>query len=196
MKSAILMVAVGMVAGGHAMADNSSADINQLSGIGHTATIEQVDAPNSQAHIEQFGDHNVAGMAVPQDGGGWVIQGAGISQQMTSNAFALLSQQGSRNQGSILQFHATNATAFLVQGPLCDPECNLLESNDNTAVIQQFDFDNFSRIHQVGSFNFAGTLQDGDGGLMNTADILQVGARNSAGITQFGAGHLGVIRQR
>jgi hypothetical protein len=185
-----------MMAAAPVMADNSSADINQLFGNGHSATIEQIDAPDSEAHIEQFGADNFAGGSVQQDGGAWVIDAPGISQQMARNAFALLSQFGNANQGSILQFHVTNATAFLVQGPLCNPECISGESNNSTAIIMQFDFDNFSRIHQSGSFHSAGTLQDGDGGQLNVANILQVGRGHSAGITQFGAGLQGFILQR
>ena len=195
MKNAAFVAMMALVAAAPARADNSSADINQLFGNGHSATIEQIDAPDSEAHIEQFGADNFAGRSVQQDGGGWVIEVPGISQQMTRNAFALLSQFGNANQGSILQFHATNATAFLVQGPLCNPECVSGEANNSTAVIMQFDLDNFSRIHQTGSFHFADTLQDGDGGQLNVANILQSGRGHSAGITQFGAGLQGFIRQ-
>jgi hypothetical protein len=118
-------------------------------------------------------------------------------QQMSTNAHADITQVGDRNEGNIFQIQSTNAHATIYQSFECGLGCEPGSSDDNKALIEQFGFDNLSRIRQTaGSFNDAATYQDGTGGLLNVADIIQGGMRNYARINQIGAGHQAFIRQR
>ena len=203
LRAAPSLAAVGLAASTPALAQEPGRSYSVVSQYGDSnyGYIEQISTSSSFADIAQFGNGNFVGSIDVQEGGIFSrFEQLGIVQMYVSNADAHVVQLGDANSAWVLQHYGANNTVLVSQGfAFIDFETGTFvdggPSYGSYAYVDQWGFDNDSRILQFGVYNVARTNQAGSGGDVNVARITQMGDSYSGGVYQYGAGNRGVIFQ-